>query len=178
MPIQICWHRLSKKAFDRCHSLLPLILWQRHIHFAICFLLLEVLKHPTLGSILRGRNKLHLPILLLWSTVNSWIIVLLHFLGIYDRKRFLMVAASLRLLKVRLLLRDCLLTSIFVVQLIPLRDLLFMLLREISLFVARTLRTLIFRAVFLQLELFLNIFQVVLIHVREDIIRILTVGTH
>lgn len=178
MPIQICWHRLPKKSFDRCHSLLPLILWQRHIHLAICFLLLEVLEHPTLGSILRGRNILHLPILLLWCTVNSWIIVLLHFLGIYDRKRFLMVAASLRLLKVWFLLRDCLLASIFVVQLIPLRDLLFMLLREISLFVARTLRTLVFRAVFLQLELFLNIFQVVLIHVCEDIIRIFTVGTH
>ncbi len=127
---------------------------------------------------MRRRNILHFTILMLRCTVNSRFIILLNFLWTYYWKRFLLIASPLSFLEMRLLLGNCLFPSVFVVQLIPLGDFFFVMLEQVPLFSARTLWTLIFRTVFLQLEFFLNIFKVVLIHVGEDIIRILTVSTY
>ena len=163
--VQVCWYCLSKVALNRGNSFLAIFVGQRLRHFAPGILFF-ILSYSSVG----GRNKLSLG-----EEVHRRIEILDYFFRQNKVNWLSLLTPSFCFFEVGFLLGDLLLAAILLIQFISLRDLFILLLVYLGAILLRTPRPLVFRTILLELELFFDVVQILLIHLGEKIIRLLVI---
>lgn len=163
--VQVCRYCLSKVALNRGNSFLAILVGQRLRHFAPSILFF-ILSYSSVG----GRNKLPLG-----KEVHRRIEILDYFFRQNKVNWLSLLTPAFCFFEVGFLLGDLLLAAILLIQFISLRDLFILLLVYLGAILLRTPRPLVFRTILLELELFFDVVQILLIHLGEKIIRLLVI---
>lgn len=139
------------------HSFLCFILWQRLIHFVFtCSWLLL--------------NQLDLSDFLFVKKIFSWVKLIICLFVKNHEKWFFSIAITLCLLKMRFPLYNCFFPSIFVIEFISLCELLIDFLRNVSEIRWICSRLFLIWSIFFEFEFFLDVFEILLIHMWKQII--------
>ena len=172
LTVEICWDCFTKISFNWWHSFFGILVWQRLIHLVFsCISLFH--KFTCHHSVMWWWNKLFLICIRSGFFILRWIIIFLNLLRQQNMNPFILFSNSFCILEMWLFFRYLFLTSIFLVQFIPLSDLFILLLSCLNTITLGTSRTLVLRTILLQFELLFDVVQILLIHLGENIIRFL-----
>ncbi len=126
--------------------------------------------HFTFACIWFLLNQPDLSDIPLVKKILSWVKLIISLFVKNHKKRFFRIATTLCLLKMRFSFYNCFFPSIFVIEFISLCELLFDFLRGVSeIRWIRSHRFLIW-SIFFEFEFFLNVFEILLIHMWKQII--------
>ena len=177
LTIEICWDSLAKVPFDWRYSFLPILVRKRLIHFVFCRLFF-LKKFASIEAVMRWRYKSLFLVLGFNTLILRGGIIFLNIFRQKDINSLFLLTNTFCILEMWLFFWYLFLTSIFLIQFVSLGDLFILLSGCINTSRFRTSRSLVLGAILLKFELLFDVVQILLIHLRENIIRFLLFRPH